>query len=92
MSGSAASVMMIYGDVYKRQVWSRDELERVAVLCKKHGVYLEEEEPVEPVSMAGTLSSFSRTDDGDVSDQKPSVLTITEMCIRDRLQQKTARL
>ena len=38
----------------------------------------EEEEPFEPVSMAGTLSSFSRTDDGDVSDQKPSVLTITD--------------
>lgn len=38
----------------------------------------EEEEPFEPVSMAGTLSSFSRTDDGDVSDQKPSLLTITD--------------
>lgn len=38
----------------------------------------EEEEPSEPVSMAGTLSSFSRTDDGDVADQKPSVLTITD--------------
>lgn len=38
----------------------------------------EEEEPFEPVSMAGTLSSFSRTDDGDVADQKPSVLTITD--------------
>lgn len=38
----------------------------------------EEKEPFESVSMAGTLSSFSRTDDGDVSDQKPSVLTITD--------------
>lgn len=38
----------------------------------------EEEEPFEPVSMAGTLSSFSRTDDGDVSDQKASLLTITD--------------
>lgn len=38
----------------------------------------EEEEPFEPVSMAGTLSSFSRTDDGDVADQKPSLLTITD--------------
>ena len=38
----------------------------------------QEEEPFEPVSMAGTLSSFSRTDDGDVADQKPSVLTITD--------------
>ena len=38
----------------------------------------QEVEPFEPVSMAGTLSSFSRTDDGDVSDQKPSLLTITD--------------
>lgn len=38
----------------------------------------QEVEPFEPVSMAGTLSSFSRTDDGDVADQKPSVLTITD--------------
>lgn len=38
----------------------------------------QEVEPFEPVSMAGTLSSFSRTGDGDVSDQKPSVLTITD--------------
>ena len=38
----------------------------------------QEEEPFEPVSMAGTLSSFSRTDDGDVSDQKASLLTITD--------------
>ncbi len=38
----------------------------------------EEEEPFDPISMAGTLSSFSRTDDGDVSDQKASLLTITD--------------
>lgn len=38
----------------------------------------QEEEPFEPVSMAGTLSSFSRTDDGDVADQKASLLTITD--------------
>ena len=38
----------------------------------------EEEEPFDPVSMAGTLSSFSRTDDGDVADQKASLLTITD--------------
>lgn len=38
----------------------------------------QEEEPFDTVSMAGTLSSFSRTDDGDVADQKPSVLTITD--------------
>ncbi len=38
----------------------------------------QEVEPFESVSMAGTLSSFSRTDDGDVADQKPSVLTITD--------------
>ena len=38
----------------------------------------QEVEPFEPVSMAGTLSSFSRTDDGDVADQKPSLLTITD--------------
>ena len=38
----------------------------------------QEVEPFEPVSMAGTLSSFSRTEDGDVSDQKPSLLTITD--------------
>lgn len=38
----------------------------------------QEVEPFEPVSMAGTLSSFSRTGDGDVSDQKPSLLTITD--------------
>lgn len=38
----------------------------------------QEVEPFEPVSMAGTLSSFSHTDDGDVADQKPSVLTITD--------------
>lgn len=38
----------------------------------------EEVEPFDPVSMAGTLSSFSRTDDGDVADQKASLLTITD--------------
>lgn len=75
IKGDLSAVINVDGDlvVYAMLVDMDDENFNVEMQFGK-----EEEEPFEPVSMAGTLSSFSRTDDGDVSDQKPSVLTITD--------------
>ena len=75
IKGDLSAVINVDGDlvVYAMLVDMDDENFNVEMQFGK-----EEVEPFEPVSMAGTLSSFSRTDDGDVSDQKPSLLTITD--------------
>lgn len=75
IKGDLSAVINVDGDlvVYAMLVDMDDENFNVEMQFGK-----EEEEPFEPVSMAGTLSSFSHTDDGDVADQKPSVLTITD--------------
>ena len=75
IKGDLSAVINVDGDlmVYAMLVDTDDENFNVEMQFGK-----EEEEPFEPVSMAGTLSSFSRTDDGDVADQKASVLTITD--------------
>ena len=72
IKGDLSAVINVDGDlvVYAMLVDMDDENFNVEMQFGK-----EEEEPV---SMAGTLSSFSHTDDGDVSDQKPSLLTITD--------------
>lgn len=76
IKGDLSAVINVDGDlvVYAMLVDTDDENFNVEMQFGSQ----EEEEPFEPVSMAGTLSSFSRTDDGDVADQKPSVLTITD--------------
>ena len=76
IKGDLSAVINVDGDlvVFATLVDTDDENFNVEMQFGKE----EEEEPSEPVSMAGTLSSFSRTDDGDVADQKPSVLTITD--------------
>lgn len=76
IKGDLSAVINVDGNlmVYAMLVDTDDENFNVEMQFGKE----EEEEPIEPVSMAGTLSSFSRTDDGDVADQKPSVLTITD--------------
>ena len=75
IKGDLSAVINVDGDlvVYAMLVDMDDENFNVEMQFGK-----EEEEPFEQVSMAGTLSSFSHTDDGDVSDQKPSLLTITD--------------
>lgn len=63
IKGDLSAVINVDGDlmVYAMLVDTDDENFNVEMQFGK-----EEEEPFEPVSMAGTLSSFSRTDDGDV--------------------------
>ncbi len=75
IKGDLSAVINVDGDlvVYAMLVDMDDENFNVEIHFGKQEV-----EPFEPVSMAGTLSSFSRTEDGDVSDQKPSLLTITD--------------